>query len=45
MSTVIWRLMVVDGLSFRGDKMDLLTLIEIGLTMKTVLVTLLENFG
>ena len=26
--------MVVDGLSFRGDKMDLLTFIETGLIMR-----------
>ena len=44
-STVIWRLMVEGGLYFRGDKMDLLTLIVTGLSMRRVLVYLLENFG
>ena len=34
-----------DGLSFRGDKMDLLTFIETGLNMRKGLVTLMENFG
>uniref|UniRef100_A0A1X7TE08 Fibrinogen C-terminal domain-containing protein n=1 Tax=Amphimedon queenslandica TaxID=400682 RepID=A0A1X7TE08_AMPQE len=43
--TVIWRLMVVDGLYFRGDKMNLMIPIETGLTMRMNLVTLLVSFS
>ena len=43
--TVTWRLMVVDGLYSRGDKMDLLISIDTGLTMRTGLAILLVSFG
>ena len=43
--TVIWRLMVVDGLYFRGDKMALLISTSTGQTMRMGLVILLESFG
>ena len=37
--------MVMNGLYFRGDKMDLLISIDTGLTMRIDLVTLLVSFG
>ena len=43
--TVIWKLMVVDGLYFRGDKMALLISTGTGQTMRMGLVILLESFG
>ena len=43
--TVIWKLMVVDGLFFRGDKMALSISTGTGQTMRMGLVILLESFG
>ena len=42
---VTWRLMVVDGLSFKEEWMALLISISTGLIMFMVLVTLLESIG
>ena len=42
---VIWILMVVDGLSSRGGRMDQLNSTVIGLTIRKVLVISMENSG